>query len=93
MGSGCLTAIQQPVPFQILPARAIQELARYKDLAMTQRYMHLSPAAVLDVAIRPREQPAGPAKAGPCIAAATAPHKVVETYGDGEGLRREDQWP
>ena len=28
------------------PARAIQELAGYQDLATTQRYMHLSPAAI-----------------------------------------------
>ena len=41
------------------PARAIQELAGHKDLSMTQRYMHLSPAA-LDAAIRLLEQPAGP---------------------------------
>src|SRR5262249_30128859 len=33
------------------PARAIQELAGHQDLATTQRYMHLSPAAV-DQAIR-----------------------------------------
>lgn len=33
------------------PARAIQELAGHQDLDTTQRYMHLSPAA-LDVAIR-----------------------------------------
>ena len=42
------------------PARAIQELAGHQDLAMTQRYMHLSPAA-LDAAIRlldlPSRQP------------------------------------
>ena len=33
------------------PARAIQELAGHQDLLTTQRYMHLSPAA-LDAAIR-----------------------------------------
>jgi integrase len=43
------------------PARAIQELAGHMDLTMTQRYMHLSPAA-LDSAIRLLEQPAGSAQ-------------------------------
>jgi site-specific recombinase XerD len=38
------------------PARAIQELAGHADLTMTQRYMHLTPAA-LDAAIRLLEQP------------------------------------
>lgn len=38
------------------PARAIQELAGHKDLITTQRYMHLSPAA-LDHAIRLLESP------------------------------------
>ena len=33
------------------PARAIQELAGHSELSVTQRYMHLSPAA-LDAAIR-----------------------------------------
>ena len=33
------------------PARAIQELAGHQDIGTTQRYMHLSPAAV-DAAIR-----------------------------------------
>lgn len=37
------------------PARAIQELAGHRDLGTTQRYMHLSPAA-LDAAIRLLEQ-------------------------------------
>jgi integrase len=39
------------------PARAIQELAGHQDLATTQRYMHLSPAAV-EAAIRLLDQPA-----------------------------------
>lgn len=38
------------------PARAIQELAGHQDLVTTQRYMHLSPAAVQD-AIRLLDQP------------------------------------
>jgi site-specific recombinase XerD len=33
------------------PARAIQELAGHQDLGTTQRYMHLSPAAI-EAAIR-----------------------------------------
>jgi integrase len=39
------------------PARAIQELAGHQDLSTTQRYMHLSPAAVQG-AIRLLDQPA-----------------------------------
>jgi site-specific recombinase XerD len=39
------------------PARAIQEPAGHQDLATTQRYMHLSPAAV-EAAIRLLDQPA-----------------------------------
>jgi integrase len=38
------------------PARAIQELAGHRDLTTTQRYMHLSPAA-LDSAIQLLESP------------------------------------
>jgi integrase len=40
------------------PARAIQELAGHQDLLTTQRYMHLSPAA-LDAAIRLLDGAAG----------------------------------
>jgi hypothetical protein len=39
------------------PPRAIQKLAGHRELGMTQRYMHLSPAA-LDSAIRLLDQPA-----------------------------------
>lgn len=38
------------------PARAIQELAGHQDLSTTQRYMHLSPAAI-EGAIRLLDQP------------------------------------
>jgi hypothetical protein len=44
------------------PARAIQELAGHHDLTTTQRYMHLSPAAI-EGAIRLLDQH-GPARAG-----------------------------
>jgi hypothetical protein len=40
------------------PPRAIQELAGHRELVMTKRYMHLSPAA-LDSAIRLLDQPTG----------------------------------
>ena len=43
------------------PARAIQELAGHQDLTTTQRYMHLSPAAI-EGAIRLLEE-VGPASA------------------------------
>jgi integrase len=45
------------------PARAIQELAGHQDLTTTQRYMHLSPAA-LDNAIRLLDHAAGPHSLG-----------------------------
>jgi site-specific recombinase XerD len=40
------------------PARAIQELAGHEDLTTTQRYMHLSPAAI-EGAIRLLDHPSG----------------------------------
>jgi hypothetical protein len=45
------------------PARAIQELAGHQDLSTTQRYMHLTPAA-LGGAIRLLDQ-ATPGWGGP----------------------------
>jgi site-specific recombinase XerD len=54
------------------PARPIQELAGHMDLSMTQRYMHLSPAA-LDSAIRLLKQPAGTSQI----------NRAVQSFGDG----------
>ena len=45
------------------PARAIQELAGHQDLSTTQRYMHLSPAA-MEGAIRLLDQPAPGVESG-----------------------------
>ena len=52
------------------PARAIQELAGHADLTTTQRYMHLSPAAI-DSAIRLLESPAILASRGNMVATGT----------------------
>jgi len=60
------------------PPRAIQELAGHRELGMTQRYMHLSPAA-LDSAIRLLDQPLALHKFG----------DLVETGRVSEG---KDQW-
>jgi len=54
------------------PARAIQELAGHRDLTTTQRYMHLSPAA-LDSAIRLLAGPIGAPHGGAHGEAASAP--------------------
>ena len=45
------------------PIKAIQALAGHRDLGMTQRYMHLTPAA-LDSAIRLLDQPTSVKKFG-----------------------------
>jgi integrase len=45
------------------PARAIQELAGHQDLTTTQRYMHLSPAA-LEQAIQLLDRPSSAQKFG-----------------------------
>jgi len=72
------------------PARAIQELAGHMDLSMTQRYMHLSPAA-LDSAIRLLEQPAGPARSGRNVADATDARKILAIWWKRVGGRKNDQ--
>jgi integrase len=48
------------------PARAIQELAGHQDLGTTQRYMHLSPAAI-EGAIRLLDQGAKPENFGDIV--------------------------
>jgi integrase len=56
------------------PARAIQELAGHQELGTTQRYMHLSPAA-LESAIRLLESPGMPLQRG----------DILETVGGPMG--------
>jgi len=52
-------------------ARAIQELAGHQDLSTTQRYMHLSPAAI-ESAIRLLDSPAVPLRLGDILETGTA---------------------
>ena len=58
------------------PAKAIQELAGHKDLATTQRYMHLSPAA-LDAAIRLLDSPGVLPSRGEIVEKASEPERKV----------------
>ena len=60
------------------PGKAIQELAGHKDLSTTQRYMHLSPAAI-DEAIRLLEQPKPVSRFG----------DIVETASGAKGNSKE----
>ena len=58
------------------PARAIQELAGHRDLITTQRYMHLSPAAI-ESAIRLLDSPGIPSGHGNIVATAAAPAENI----------------
>jgi integrase len=53
-----------------VPVRAIQELAGHRDLSTTQRYMHLSPSAVVD-AIRLLDRPSPAAGFGDILETGT----------------------
>jgi len=57
------------------PARAIQEAAGHQDLGTTQRYMHLSPAAV-DEAIRLLERQT-PLASGEMLETGAEPDRMV----------------
>ena len=59
-------------------ARAIQELAGHSDLATTQRYMHLSPAAI-ENAIRLLDQQAPLPHWGDSVETATATAEKVNS--------------
>ena len=56
------------------PAKAIQELAGHSDLVTTQRYMHLSPAAV-ESAIRLLDSPPVRSSLGDILETETATAK------------------
>jgi len=58
------------------PARAIQELAGHRDLITTQRYMHLSPAAI-ENAIRLLDAPGISSGRGNIVATAAAPAENI----------------
>ena len=58
------------------PVKAIQELAGHRELGMTQRYMHLSPAA-LDRAIRLLDQPLVLQNFGDLVETGTVPEEKI----------------
>jgi site-specific recombinase XerD len=58
------------------PARTIQELAGHQDLTTTQRYMHLSPAAI-DAAIRLLDL----ANGDPSLVGPSSRGEIVEAAG------------
>ena len=58
------------------PARAIQELAGHQDLGTTQRYMHLSPAAI-EGAIRLLDQRGKPENFGDIMETGTETSRVA----------------
>ena len=66
------------------PPKAIQELAGHADLTMTQRYMHLSPAA-LDAAIGLLDRPSGDTKLWRYIGNGESVAKMINEYGDLTG--------
>jgi hypothetical protein len=70
------------------PARAIQELAGHQDLTTTQRYMHLSPAAV-ESAIQLLDAPGGSVVRGNMMATrSTETGKwEVDEWVEWSGLR------
>ena len=59
----CVIPFASHLAMRGAPARAIQELAGHKNLSMTQRYMHLSPAA-LESAVRLLDSPGFPFRHG-----------------------------
>ena len=61
--TSCVTRSVRTLAMRGAPARSIQELVGHADLTMTQRYMHLSPAA-LDAAVRLLDRPGSDQKFG-----------------------------
>ncbi len=63
------------------PARAIQELAGHSELGTTQRYMHLSPAA-LDAAIRLLDEPGDRGVRGEIVEKGVWQEETINKTGD-----------